>query len=156
MENTYNLPDTDLNLLSEFEVHLERASTGKRFGNMLIDAIAFYVVYIVLILLVPASSRAFFFTPLLGNILGMVVFALFFGCFEAATRGKTLGKLLTRTRAVQEDGSPITTEMAFIRGFSRIVPFEAFSALGSPSYPWHDRWSHTFVIDEAASSLKDQ
>jgi hypothetical protein len=32
-----------------------------------------------------------------------------------------------------------------------MVPFEAFSALGTPSYPWHDKWTRTVVIDEKAS-----
>jgi hypothetical protein len=38
----------------------------------------------------------------------------------------------------------------------RLVPFEQFSALGSPSYPWHDRWTKTIVIDEKLTTLPPQ
>ncbi|HEX9513187.1 MAG TPA: hypothetical protein VF939_22005 [Puia sp.] len=34
------------------------------------------------------------------------------------------------------------------------VPFEVFSALGSPCHPWHDRWTDTLVIDERLSQLQ--
>lgn len=68
-------------------------------------------------------------------------------------KGSSLGKLITGTRAVREDGSPITASEAFGRGFSRIVPFEAFSALGNNTWPWHDQWSHTYVVDIKDSTL---
>jgi uncharacterized RDD family membrane protein YckC len=67
---------------------------------------------------------------------------------EAMFRGKSIGKLITGTKAVNEDGSDISFAKAFERGLARMVPFEAFSALGEPSYPWHDKWTKTFVIDE--------
>ena len=58
------------------------------------------------------------------------------------------------TRAVNEDGTRITFKTALLRSLSRLVPFEAFSALGAnPPYPWHDRWTGTYVIDETQSRL---
>jgi len=38
-------------------------------------------------------------------------------------------------------------------GFTRIVPFEPFSALGRPSCPWHDKWNDSYVIDIRNSSF---
>ena len=29
-----------------------------------------------------------------------------------------------------------------------MIPFEAFSALGPQTQPWHDRWTSTRVIDD--------
>jgi uncharacterized RDD family membrane protein YckC len=72
---------------------------------------------------------------------------------EYFTHGKTLGKLFTRTRAVNDDGTRLTPKTAFLRSICRIIPFEAFSALGSPCYPWHDKLSKTYVIDDRTSSL---
>ena len=72
---------------------------------------------------------------------------------EAITKGRSLGKIITGTKAVNDDGSNIGSGTAFKRGFSRIVPFEIFTALGSPSYPWHDKWNHTYVIDIKKSSI---
>jgi len=151
MENSYELQESDPNLLSEFEVHLVRAGSGKRLANLLIDVVLFYVLFFLFFALMPVLAGEIFLTPYLGRLLIMVAFGLYLSLFEMATKGKTLGKFITRTKAVQEDGSPITAAMAFSRGFSRVVPFEAFSALGSPPNPWHDKWSHTFVIDEAQS-----
>ncbi|HEY4334693.1 MAG TPA: RDD family protein, partial [Puia sp.] len=72
---------------------------------------------------------------------------------EYLGQGKTLGKLITGTRAVNEDGSFITFKTALLRSLSRMVPFEPFSAFGDPSYPWHDRWTRTYVIDDKQSRL---
>jgi uncharacterized RDD family membrane protein YckC len=86
----------------------------------------------------------------------LVLYGFFMFLIEAIFKGKSLGKLITGTRAVKEDGTLLTTKDALLRGLSRMVPFEAFSALGSPSYPWHDKWSKTFVIDEKQSQFPIQ
>jgi len=72
---------------------------------------------------------------------------------EAVFRGKSLGKLITGTQAVNLDGSSISMATAFGRGFSRAVPFCAFSAFGNPSDPWQDRWTDTMVIDQKLSKI---
>ena len=51
---------------------------------------------------------------------------------EAILNRKSLGKLVTQTRAVILDGSQISASTAISRGFSRAVPFCALSALGTP------------------------
>lgn len=148
MENPQNINQTQPDLLDEFSMNLVQAGGGMRFVNLIIDLISFYV----FILLLAAVDRAFavlFVTPLLPTL----VFAFYLSAIEAIFKGKTLGKVITGTRAVREDGRRITISEAFGRGFSRIVPFEAFSAFGSPSYPWHDRWTHTYVINERESTL---
>jgi len=63
---------------------------------------------------------------------------------EGASRGRSVGKLVTRTKVVKEDESEISWKDALIRSLCQLVPFEAFSAFDG--YPWHDRWSHTKVI----------
>jgi uncharacterized RDD family membrane protein YckC len=150
MENSYSVNQTQPDLLDDYGVNLTRASAGQRFGNFIIDIIVYYGLFIGLgvvfsqILVVLA-------TPLVN----LVSLGLYFSLVELIFGGRTLGKMITGTRAVQEDGSPITASQAFARGFSRVVPFEAFSALGSGTYPWHDRWSHTYVIDIKESTLPE-
>ena len=68
-------------------------------------------------------------------------------------RGKSIGKFLTGTRAVKEDGSYLEIKDALLRGFCRIIPFNIFSALGNTCYPWHDSLSKTYVIDERESQF---
>jgi uncharacterized RDD family membrane protein YckC len=67
---------------------------------------------------------------------------------EAIFKGRSIGKFITRTKAVNLDGSQLTTTAAFARGFSRAVPFCVFSALGNPCNPWQDRWTNTMVVDK--------
>jgi len=141
------------------EQDLVRASTAKRFANYLIDLIAFYilafVVGVLLAILAPTSlelladdSPGF---NLLDRLITLVLYGLYLGIVEAAFKGKSLGKLITKTRAVNLDGSPISNQTAFARGFSKAVPFCAFSALATPCNPWQDKWTNSMVIDESIS-----
>jgi uncharacterized RDD family membrane protein YckC len=72
---------------------------------------------------------------------------------ETILKGKSIGKFVTGTKAVNEDGTTISTKAALLRSLSRFVPFEPFSGLGSRCFPWHDRWTHTRVIDVKRSVL---
>lgn len=138
-----------------------RASAGKRLLNYIIDVIVFYVLVFILAFLLAALSpetAAFLISDdpglsLISSLFYLVLYAVYMGATESLLKGKSLGKYLSRTRAVNLDGSPISARTAFLRGFSRAVPFCAFSALGSPSDPWQDRWTNTLVIDEQQSSL---
>jgi uncharacterized RDD family membrane protein YckC len=143
----------------EPELILVQASGGQRFANYLIDLVGFFALLffwgILLALVKPSAVDALNYSDndvsasLLDRIITMVIFAVYMGLIEGIFKGKSLGKLITGTKAVNEyDGSDISFGTAFTRGFSRLVPFEAFSALGNPSYPWHDKWSNTIVIDE--------
>jgi uncharacterized RDD family membrane protein YckC len=146
MENHYQDPNPQENLLDDFDAQLVQANAGQRLANFLIDMFSFYAFLFAISYIIP-SLAAMVFTPLVPTIL----YAVYISIVELAFNGKTLGKLVTGTRAVQDDGNPITSSNAFTRGFSRIVPFEVFSAFGSPTYPWHDKWSHTYVISERSS-----
>ena len=146
MENNYAVNAPQENLLDDLGVNLVRASAGQRFLNYIIDGIVFIGILGGLAAVAPALAQIVFFP-----FMPYITFAVYIGLLESALKGKTLGKLITRTRAVQIDGTPITSGIAFQRGFSRIVPFEPFSALGSDTNPWHDRWTRTYVIDEKES-----
>ena len=134
------------NLLDDIGVHLVPASSGQRFLNRLIDLVVFIIIFGLLAYLSPAFA-----VILLAPFGGGITYALYLGILESVLRGKTPGKYLTGTRAVQVGGAPINSGNAFGRAFSQVVPFEAFSALGSPCTPWHDRWTHTCVVDEKQS-----
>jgi uncharacterized RDD family membrane protein YckC len=132
-------------------VDLQSASTGKRFANYLIDLACFYIFIIIFFaILIAQGIISTGMNSILDRLITLLCYGIFMGLVEAIFKGKTLGKVCTRTRAVNEDGSPISAKTAFLRGLSRAVPFEAFSAFG---YPWHDRWTNTIVIDEARSVL---
>jgi uncharacterized RDD family membrane protein YckC len=60
--------------------------------------------------------------------------------------GRTVGKLLTGTKVVGEDGKPPELGLVVVRTLIRFVPFDALSFLGGNRAGWHDRWSGTRVV----------
>jgi uncharacterized RDD family membrane protein YckC len=151
-------------ILDDVTYNLYQASSGKRFANYLIDTLVFYLLWrlfvamwfaqILFALDFPIENRALLY--LVAYLAACLFLGLIIAGFEAATGGKTIGKYITRTRAVTDEGVPIGPRKALLRFLARQVPFEAFSALGSPCYPWHDRWTKTLVIDEKLTTLPPQ
>ena len=80
---------------------------------------------------------------LLSYLVWVVNVILYYTICEKGFKGYTLGKLITGTRAIREDGGELTVKDALLRSLSRLVPFEAFSGFG---YPWHDTWTKTAVV----------
>jgi uncharacterized RDD family membrane protein YckC len=149
--------------LSPSEAYYVRAETFKRFLNYLIDVVFFY-----LLIYIVSSIMAMLFPSLFENdteykfkgyrlvykLMWLTIYAVYMGLMEGFCKGKSLGKLITATRAVNLDGSRITVGTALARGFSRAVPFSVFSAFGTPCDPWQDNWTHTMVIDERESIVQ--
>lgn len=146
-----NYPGTEPDLLSEFTVNLEMASHGKRFVNYLIDVIVYYAIIFVVLFIFPSLRYTLLFVSVMGRYAILVgIFLGYYCAMETLTKGKTLGKMVTGTRAVDLEGNPITARAALLRSLCRLVPFEPFSAFGRP---WHDTWTQTMVIDEKKSIL---
>lgn len=129
------------------------ASKGRRFANMLIDTIAIYVMIFAGVFLTGVVFPDFIDGlvnamdhPVWSRLFGAFLFFLFYVVMEWGTKGKTIGKFVTNTRVVKDDGTPLTLATIARRSASRLVPFEAFSFLGSNERGWHDRWSDTAVV----------
>lgn len=137
------------------------ASAGNRFANYIVDLIGYYILAIILgvilglleligvRLLETVSSMG-----TIGDLLFTIcLWIIYFFIFEFFTQ-KTLGKLITKTIVVMEDGSKPTFQDVFIRSLCRFIPFEAFSFLGSEVRGWHDSMSNTYVVNEAKFKAK--
>lgn len=81
---------------------------------------------------------------LLGFLVGYLNYVIYYTISEKLFRGYTLGKLITGTRAIRQDGGELTFRNALLRSLSRCVPFEVFS--GFNTLTWHDSWTDTMVI----------
>jgi uncharacterized RDD family membrane protein YckC len=77
------------------------------------------------------------------------LFVVFYTLMEGLSKGRTLGKLVTGTHAIQEGGAPITWKNALLRSLCRIIPFEPVS--GFNGYPWHDKMTETIVVRKLKS-----
>ncbi len=131
-------------LLSEIhdEINYEEVSAGIRFANYIIDIVFFYVLLAAIAFV--SSSFLLFTEGGISYLVSYLCFVAYYTLLEGATRGRTIGKMLTGCTAIREDGQPLTFFDALMRSLSRIVPFEPFSALGG--HPWHDRWTNTKVV----------
>ncbi len=135
------------------------ATLGQRFFNLLIDnllmqyglsyATGMLVGYAIVSFFSPLAEAIFeeggrTNLLLLSYIIGVVNYICYYTFCENIFKGYTLGKLITGTRAIRQDGQELTFKDALLRSLSRIVPFETFSAFGRQ--PWHDSWTKTMVI----------
>jgi uncharacterized RDD family membrane protein YckC len=140
------------------EIQYAPAATWQRFLNFLIDNILmrfgltfltgagagillglFFPEYILRI----SESPETFDLWLLAYLVWIINTILYYTICEKAFKGYTLGKLITGTRAMRNDGDELVFKDALLRSLCRLVPFEWLSGFG---YPWHDTWTRTMVI----------
>ncbi len=135
----------------ESNVTVKDASLGLRFVNNLIDGlfIQFGIGYLFEFFTVWLYNQMLGADPMLfivvNAIFGLLVTVLYYSLAEGYS-GRTLGKLITGTKVVTESGEEATMSDCILRSLSRLVPFEAFSFLGSEPRGWHDRWTKTRVV----------
>lgn len=144
--------------LSDMEFNPVLAGTGKRFLNYLIDIIIFNtIVRIVKSMFFYSTSTLYAYNPyaniLLNLLISYICFVVLYFLSESAFKGRTIGKFMTGTKAVNENGTEMQPKTILIRNLCRIVPFEPLSAFGG--HPWHDQWSKTYVIDVKKTALSN-
>ena len=136
-------------------VYLNTASQGKRFANYLIDRIVLFLfslgfgilLGIILALFSPETldvvEQGNF---LLEYLFAFVLGTIYYSIFEGLT-GRSLGKLITKTKVVNEQGEKADFGSIFLRSMCRYIPFNAFSFLSSDAIGWHDTLSKTRVVE---------
>lgn len=141
------------------------ASNNKRFLNYILDHIFFMFVLVVIgfilgILIALFNSIAIsLWIQSLGdwgwNLILLLISLTYYILFESLS-GRTLGKLITGTIVVNENGKTPDFGTIFKRSLCRLIPFNAVSFLFNPSLGWHDSISDTYVVDKKAleESLK--
>jgi len=77
-------------------------------------------------------------------LVGFINYMLYYTLSEKLFKGYTLGKLITGTRALRQDGQELTIKNSVLRSLTRCVPFEVFSGFGTLT--WHDSWTDTMVV----------
>jgi uncharacterized RDD family membrane protein YckC len=131
------------------------ASKTKRFWGYLIDYVlaflflAFFGVIAGLLSRIGYDGMYLWITSMnpIGEICFNLSITLLYYIFFEGIAQLTLGKIITGTKVVMEDGSRPETGPIVLRTLCRLIPFEAFSFLGENSRGWHDGLSNTYVID---------
>ncbi len=130
------------------------AEGGLRFANYIIDLIVllglgFGIGIILGVVLLAVSPESLSILEedswIMNRIFGFFVGMLYYGMVEGLS-GRTVGKLITNTKVVTEDGEKPDFGTILIRSVCRFIPFEAFSFLGTNAIGWHDSLSKTRVV----------
>lgn len=133
---------------------LEPASKAARFANLVIDTIAYSLIYMQLVfvwaLVAPSEGMILVSeSEVVGGpsdftfhfVYWLVVFGYYI--FAETVLGRTLGKFVTGTKVVTLDGQPPSLKTVLLRTLIRAVPFDPLSFVADG---WHDTWSRTRVV----------
>ncbi|MCD6010179.1 MAG: hypothetical protein K0Q79_41 [Flavipsychrobacter sp.] len=139
-------------------ISFEHATKNQRFFNYLIDyaisyGLNFPVIFMFAYFMASATTSfesvmSYLTNFLFLQLLSFINLLVYYFLFEGLTHGYTIGKLITGTRAVKENITPITWGDAFIRTLCRMIPFDPITAMAG--FPLHDRLSKTYVIKKAS------
>lgn len=132
------------------------ASLAQRFVNWLIDMIVQTILLLILFTIIVTIAHSYgnktLASYLLLNPIGQFTFGaiirLIYYIFLETLTARTLGKVITQTIVVDENGNPPTHEVILIRSLCRLIPFYEVSFFGIPPRGWHDSLSKTFVVDK--------
>lgn len=122
------------------------ATSRQRLANYLIDLI-FCIILVLTCKDILDNTRFAELFPLISQFLLPSAVVVAYYTIQESLFGLSIGKLITGTRAVGEDGSDLTPTKAFRRSMCRLIPFEQFSFLDKKQPKgWHDRIPDTKVI----------
>ena len=137
--------------MDDFQDAFQLASKGQRFVNYLIDGLLIGIPVNLLFapkIEIDPNYPGQVDTSGYGTyyFLLIVIMLAYYAVMEK-NLGKTVGKMVTNTRVVREDGGAISWGQAFGRAASRFIPFEPFSVLfGKDGVGWHDKFPATRVV----------
>lgn len=136
------------------EIADKTATHGQRLANYLIDFVLFLLfsflfgsfMGVSLAIFSPSSIYIFEQDNLLFDYaFGFITGVFYYSTLEFAT-GRTIGKYVTKTKVIDENGNKPGYGVILTRSVCRFIPFEAFSFLGSSNQGWHDKLSKTRVV----------
>lgn len=128
----------------------ENASVVRRYCNGFIDVFFILVIHsLVTSFLLPAVSFLNkiddYQTKLIFTMYSTIVFYYLF--FEFILKGRTIGKIITKTKVINRVGNPPSIKEVFIRTIVRYMPFEFLTILTrNNKTALHDGASATRVI----------
>ncbi len=145
-------------MAKEFEVTSDLyASQGQRFGNYIFDLIIrlilLFAVEETLVLIfnqfeIYAVEDFLYNTNKLEDYLYGIIFTLIYYIPQEILLSRSIGKYITGTIVVLEDGTKPDAATILKRSLCRLIPFNEFSFLGGYARGWHDSLSYTYVVNK--------
>ena len=127
---------------------LSPAGKWRRLANALIDFIAMYVLQIAfsfLVALIFRDAGVRFIESLSPLLFYITFYFAYYVIFESAT-STTVGKFMTGTIVVTENGSKPSINQIIGRTFTRLIPLDPISFMNPEGRGWHDSFSGTYVV----------
>ncbi len=131
-------------------------SRSKRFINLLIDIFVYLgVIFLLSVFLFiitfpidlnPESLNSF----LVEYIIPYSIIILSYTLQEFLLKGRTIGKYVTGSIAVDNKGDVIDFNKAIYRSICRLIPFDALTYLRESKRGLHDIITETYVVDKKA------
>lgn len=131
------------------------ASQGQRLGNYFIDlGFRYLIIFIIGIVLAiigqfTASDGILYWLDNISTVedylISFSIAILYYFVFELYL-SRSLGKFITKTMVVMEDGTKPDAQTIIKRTLCRLIPFDGLSFFGTPSRGWHDSMSDTYVV----------
>ncbi|MDJ1470528.1 RDD family protein [Xanthocytophaga flava] len=131
---------------------------GKRLANYIIDFILSYIIAVIVMIIIGVVWGALIDEDIISNIDEinslvdrLITFFFQITCYYIPLEyfsGKTIGKMITRTKVVTEEGEKPDFGTIVGRNCVRIISFEVFSFLSETPVGWHDKASGTMVVDD--------
>jgi uncharacterized RDD family membrane protein YckC len=123
----------------------ENASVIRRYCNGIIDAFIIFLFYFItiacIVIILPSLTYE------AGAGIFFIDIVLYYFIFEYLYKGRTIGKIVTKTKVIDKEGNSPTSKQVLIRIFARFMPFEYFTILTrEDNTALHDGASGTRVI----------
>ncbi|WPO80572.1 RDD family protein [Flavobacterium sp. KACC 22761] len=132
-------------------------SDRDRFLNCIIDFFSILIMIFVFTFFVVITGNIFqwdVYRPWVETMinLGMLgtylSFAMFYYLVFESLFGRTIGKFITGSIVVNENGLKPSFSAICIRTLCRLIPFDQLSFLSKSERIWHDALSKTFVVEK--------
>lgn len=143
------------------------ATKGLRFANYVIDYFVIFVLTSLVIMVVMffseisgLDSQSYFagiedMNRLEEYLFGLLITIPYYILMEGIS-SRTIGKYITGTIVVDNEGNKPSMETFIKRSFCRAIPFDAVSFLGENSRGWHDSIPDTYVVNKKMLEAEKQ
>ncbi len=144
----YAPPKSSLETDYQESAEIVLVSKWLRLANLVIDYIGYMILAVIvgiLVAIIWGEEGIKYMESIPDIVFGAPILLGYYIFFESLT-GRTLGKLVTGTKVVNENGLRASFGQILGRSFSRLIPFEVFSFLGEKGRGWHDSLPRTYVV----------